>query len=151
MSEVTIVQHVNAPRERVFAVSTDLPRAVERIDAITKLEILTDGPVGRGTRFRETRVMFGKEATEEMEITSFDPPVSYAFDAHSHGCHYHTSFRLIETEGGQTDLEMTFNARPLTFGAKIMTFLTTPMLKGMIRRECGKDLANIAAVAESDH
>jgi hypothetical protein len=58
-------------------VFTDLDGAAERVDGIQKLEKLTDGPVGLGTRFRETRRMFRKEAAEEMEFTAFEPGRSY--------------------------------------------------------------------------
>jgi len=47
------------PRRRTrfsrFAYATDLRNAPGRIKAITKLDVLTDGEVRLGTRFRETR------------------------------------------------------------------------------------------------
>ena len=70
---------VTRPVEDVFAVFTDLHRAAERIRGIERLEVLTDGPVGKGTRFRETRIMFRREATEEHRVRrpiSPKPPAS---------------------------------------------------------------------------
>ena len=92
MSTHTVSTHVSAPPVRVFAVYTDLEEAVERIPDITALEMLSEGPFGQGTRWRETGIMFKKEATEEMWVTHFDPPRSYDVEAESHGLNYSTHF-----------------------------------------------------------
>ena len=97
MGMITVVKIIDAPLDRVFEVFTDLPGTPGRISAITKLEVLTDGPIGVGTRWRETRVMFGREATETMEITAIDPPRSYSAAANSCGCHYETMFASSRT------------------------------------------------------
>ena len=65
MSVLTVETHVAAPQERVFNVYTQLDRLAGRIPTITAVEVLTDGPFGEGTRWRETRVVMKKEATEE--------------------------------------------------------------------------------------
>jgi len=72
-------KYIEAPREVVFDAALDLHSAAENIGAITKMEVLTDGPIGLGTRFRETRVMFRKEATELMEITVFERPARFVY------------------------------------------------------------------------
>ncbi len=66
MSTITTSVLVLAPVDRTFEAFCELDKAVERIPGITALEVLTDGPFGEGTRWRETRLMFKKEATEEM-------------------------------------------------------------------------------------
>ena len=91
---VSIKKHIVAPTERVFQRASDFAKAADVMSAIERIEMLTDGPVGIGTRFRETRIMFKREATEEMEVTAFDPPHSYALGAESHGCRYHSEFRF---------------------------------------------------------
>ena len=64
MADITVSTHVYAPLERVFEVYTQIDKAAERIPGITDLEVLSEGPFGEGTRWRETRVMFKKKATE---------------------------------------------------------------------------------------
>ena len=54
---VTVIQRVEAPVEKTFAVYSDVTNAAGRIKGIRKIELLTPGPVGVGTKFRETRVM----------------------------------------------------------------------------------------------
>ncbi len=147
MTAVTIHRQVAAPREQVFAVAIDFANAASFIQAIDKIEMLTEGPVGVGTRFRETRVVFGRPATEEMTLTGFDPPRSYTLGAESHGAHYETVFTFTE-KGCGTEIEMRFGVTPLSFMAKVMGLLMRPMMKKMLAM-CAKDLEDIARAAES--
>jgi len=148
MTGLELRRHVAAPPEKVFAIASDFARAPETIRGIAKLELLTDGPVGVGTRFRETRVFFKREAVEEMEVTAFDPPRGYSLGAESHGCRYLTEYRF-EPSGDGTDVVFTFSATPLTTVAKVMCFLMKPMAKMMLK-ECAKDMDDIARAAESE-
>ena len=74
---------VNAPCEQVFDVFADFKNAPARVDGIEKVEMVTGDDVGVGTKFRETRVMFGRESTEEMEVTEFEPGKKYTVEANS--------------------------------------------------------------------
>ncbi|MEX1023606.1 MAG: SRPBCC family protein [Planctomycetota bacterium] len=144
---ILIERTIAAPPEAVFAVSTDVPSWPEIVPAIDKTELLTPGPVGLGTRFRETRTMFGREATEEMEFLEFEPSTRYVLGAMSHGCRYRTTFRLTPVEGG-TRLSMEFGAEPLTFFAKVMSVAMAPMRK-KIGEMCGRDLDAMKAHLEA--
>lgn len=146
--KIACSEHVDAPVERVFAVASDIERAPEVISAITKMDMLTPGPVGVGTRFRETRIMFGKEATEVMEFTVFDPPRSYTLVADSHGCHYVSTFRFTPEAGGtRVDFEFTGDAH--SFGAKVMSAVMGPLMKGTMRKMLAKDLRELKRSAEA--
>ena len=119
MQQITASKHFSAPLETVWQVMADLESAAERVQAIVKLEVLTDGPVGLGTRFRETRIMFKKEATEEMEITVWNPPNSYTTEADGCGCHY-TTVITCEADGDGTKVTTSMSIVPLTTFGKIM-------------------------------
>lgn len=140
--------HVNAPPERVFAEASDLRGAERRVRAIKRLEVLTDGPIGVGTRFRETREMFGREATEEMEITAFSPGESYAVAAESHGCRYR-SVVTVAPEGEGSRLSITFAGEPQTLGAKILAALTAPLMRKQCEKAFVQDLEDIRRAAEA--
>jgi hypothetical protein len=146
--ECKINRYVNAPVETVFRCATDLQNAPKRISGIVKLEVLTGGPVRQGTRFRETRIMFKREATEEMEITAFDPPRSYAVDCESCGCRCRTEFKF-SASGSGTEMSVTFTWQPLTFFAKMMSFMTKPMLKACIKA-FEKDMDELKASIERE-
>lgn len=148
MPRITVSRHIQAPPATVFHYAADLRNAAGRIKNIRKLEVLTDGPVRKGTRFRETRVMFGREATEEMEILEFDPPKRYDVGCESCGCRYHSTL-LFRPSGGATEVEFTFDAQPLTLFAKIMSVLMAPMCKKMMN-ECAKDIDDLRAAIETE-
>lgn len=138
----------NAPQQRVWEVITDFENAAERVQAIKKLEILTPGVVGKGMRFRETRIMFKKEATEEMEISEWVPPKRYVTEAESCGCHYRCTFACT-SEGSGTRVEVTMEAKPLSLPAKIMSAIMTNLMAGSIRKAFEKDLNDLKRVAEA--
>ncbi|MCH8822853.1 MAG: SRPBCC family protein [Planctomycetes bacterium] len=144
----TATKHFKAPPEIVWEVMSDLENAADRIDAIVKLEILTEGPVGQGTRFKETRIMFKKEATETMEITSWNPPNSYTTEADGCGCHY-TSVITCEKDGDGTLVTMSFEAEAMSAFGKIMSALTGWMMKSVCAKAFDKDLENLKNFVES--
>jgi uncharacterized protein YndB with AHSA1/START domain len=73
-----IEQTIAAPPARVFAAFTDLDSMGAWMDGFVKNERLTPGAVGKGAQFRQTRKMFGREASEVFEVTEFDPPRAFA-------------------------------------------------------------------------
>ncbi|MEM7587328.1 MAG: SRPBCC family protein [Acidobacteriota bacterium] len=150
MATVTLNQQINAPIDAVFARATDFANAASVIGGIQKVDMLTQGEVGPGTRFRETRVMFGREATEEMTVERFEPPNLYTLSAASHGSEYLTSFQLTERDGS-THVEMTFQATPKSLFAKLMNGLLGKMMVKTIVTECSKDLDDLRTAVERDH
>ena len=132
--------------DEVFQLAADFPNAAQFISGITKVELLTDGPIGVGTVFKETRKMFGKEAAEEMTVTVYDPPKRYALECESCGCHYHTEF-LFTSENQGTDVTVTFEATSLNWFARLTSILFRPMMK-MCMKAVEKDLDDLEAALE---
>ena len=147
MPSLTIERTVNAPAAQAFRHFSDLANAPATMPAIKKLEILTPGPVGKGTRFRETRIMFGKEATETMEITAFDPPRSYTVEGDSCGSHYSTTFTFAPAGSAATRVGMHFTCRAQTLGAKLMAPVSFLMM-GVMRKALEGDMDAMKAAAE---
>lgn len=128
---------VNAPLANVFQIYSDIGNAAERIDGIENIEILTDEPIGKGTRFRETRIMFGRSSTEEMEITEFEPNKKYTVEAFSCGAHFQTIFRF-QPNGDATNVEVELNTRNISWFAKLMSplgFLMAGSMKKMFESD----------------
>ena len=150
MSETATVfttsMHIGASPEAVFALATDFGRAAEVIRAIENVEMLTEGPVGLGTRFRETRTVLGHATTQEMEVTAFDSPSLYALGCESHGARYVTEVRLASNSTG-TDVELRFEARPMSFMAKAMAEMLRPMLDS-VAGVLENDLEDLKAALE---
>ncbi|QDS99394.1 SRPBCC family protein [Adhaeretor mobilis] len=146
MSTLTVTKHINAPPEVVFDLMTDIPHHAENISAIERIEMLTDGPVGVGTRFRETRIMFGKETTEEMEVTGFQTPKRFTLESDSCGCHYTVLHELTPEKAG-TLVKMEFHMQPKTFFAKLFSPLGK-LMEGKIRSLLDTDLEELKERAE---
>jgi len=138
MPSVTVSRTFNAPLARVFEVFTDIEHAAGRIPAITKIEPLTDQPFGVGYRWRETRLMMKREATETMTISEFEPNKRYIATADSCGCHYESEFRFTAEGAGRTRVDMMFTGRPVSFMAKVMSpmfFFMTGMLRKCLEQD----------------
>ena len=140
---------INGTREDVWKVITDIEYSVNTINGIEKIEVLekpADGIVG--LKWRETRTMFGRTATEVMWITDAVENKSYKTRAESHGAVYITTFDLSE-EDEKVHLTMNFKGVPQTFGAKIMAALTSGMIKKSTEEALMNDLMDIKAKVES--
>jgi len=148
MPSITVHQDIAAPVEDVFAHCIDLERLPDRVRGIDRIEVLTEGPVGDGTSFRETRTMFGREATEVMTFSEFDPPNGYVLLASSHGSEYRTTHRFEPIEGG-TRVTMHFEARPVSLGAKLMSPMFA-MMKGKLEACLLDDLRDLKTNLETD-
>jgi hypothetical protein len=145
--QFVLTKQVAAPPSAVFAVFADLEHAPGRVQAIIKLEIVTPGPVGVGTRFRETRKMFGKDCTEEMQITAFDPERSYEVLCQSCGAEYRTVFRFTPNVAG-TRVDVEFGTRALSFFAKVMKPMGF-LMKGMMKKCIDQDLEDLKKAIET--
>jgi uncharacterized membrane protein len=146
MAGFTLTKHVRAPVERVFDVFTDLHHAAERVNGIEAIEVLTEGPIGAGTRWRETRIMFGKAASEEMWISEFDPPRRYSVECDSCGARYVTHFRFTPEENGtRVEQEFTWSATSLLawLMSPIARLMAKPMMQAM-----DQDLDDLKRAAE---
>ena len=123
----------------------DFENAAEHVPAIKSVEILSDVRSGVGTRFRETRVIFGKEASEVMEVTSFEPGRSYVVEAASCGQEYVTECR-VEPDGTGCRAITTMHATPTTLTAKIVAPICGVIFGGMMKKALRGDLEAVGAV-----
>lgn len=144
MKPLICTHRSSASPDRIWALASDFGNAAGRIKAITKVEILTSGPVGSGTRFREWR---GRQVAD-MEIAAWSPPRSYTLRGYAMGTEFTSDIRCVP-DGSGTRLEMEVHVRPQTFGAKLLSPLISLMSK-MLVKSCAKDLEDIATAAESD-
>jgi carbon monoxide dehydrogenase subunit G len=146
----TLSQHVNASREKVWTVISDIPGSARTLSGVRAIQMLSEGPYGEGTRWKETRSMMGRQETVEMHVSQSDPPRSTTVRARQGGTDYTTRITLEERDGG-TGLTLFFGAEVLkpTFLSKIMMAAFGKIGMSVTRKSLAKDLAEIAAKAES--
>ncbi|MCH2140927.1 MAG: SRPBCC family protein [Phycisphaerales bacterium] len=142
--EVTVSRHINASQQRVWEVITDIAHSDEWISGITNIELLTGNQQGVGMRWKETRVMFGRESTEELEITAFEPPLFYIVEAESCGSHFTTELRCNPIDEETTELVIKVLTEPTTMLGRLMKPLVKLAMKS-IRKTLHQDLDDIAA------
>lgn len=148
MARFIISKRIEAPLARVFAVFTELERATERIAGITRIEVLTPGPFRVGTRWRETRVMFGKDATETLEVSALTSDESYTVRALSCGAEYVSEFRF-EPDGLATLVEVELRCRPVKWWCYLLWPLGR-LMQGTLKKCIDQDLGDMKQAIEAE-
>lgn len=97
MTRMTVHRTINAPIEVVFKTVAEIENFSKAVPHITKIEFLTECKKGPGTKFRETRLMKGKEATTELEVTEHVENERVRLVAGSHGTVWDTVKVYCET------------------------------------------------------
>jgi uncharacterized membrane protein len=139
---------IAAPIEDCFKVFSDLENLAEHVSAINQVELLTPGPIGVGTRFKETRTMFGKEASEVMEVTQFSPSEHLREEARSGGMHYVSDWHFSEREG-KTRVEITFTGKPTSILARVLSPLFS-LMAGSMKKAFLTDMGELKTVLEKN-
>lgn len=138
---------ITAPADKVFAAVADIEQFSRAVENIERVEFVSDIRTGPGTRFRETRLMRGREATVELEITEFAAPERIRFLSEAGGVQWDTVFTVAAARGGNTRLTMVMEATPLTFPARLMV----PLTKGMVRKAIAADMDAVKAYCEQPY
>ena len=136
-------ERIDRPREEVFDFFIDFDRASEWAPEITRVDMLTEGPLRVGARYREMRWTSKGESRIDMEITAFDPPGRYsaAFDAGG----YQATFNYFFTpDGDGTRVEMACVVRPEGAVRKLMS----PLVTWLLRRQDKLKLRNLKRAVE---
>lgn len=143
MAPITVTRYIEAPSEDVFTTIADVRNFAKAVPDILKIEMLSDTTDGVGTRFRETRMMRGKEATTELEVTEYDENERIRFVADEGGTIWDSVFTVTPERGG-TELELSMDARP----HKLLARLITPLIKPMLTKAVAKDLDAVKIYCE---
>lgn len=148
--EIRLERQVAATPDQVWAVLTDLDSAAQTLSGVSRVERVAGAGYEVGTRWRETRKMFGKEATEEMWVAEIDAPRRTVVKAHSSSTDYTTTF-TVAPAGAGTELTMTFSAE--VGSSSLVTKVMMAVFGGIGMKATTKamatDLDDIAARAEA--
>ena len=147
--ELTVKRVIRASEDAVWAVLTDVAHASETLRGVSLVEVLEGPDYAVGTRWRETRRIFGKEETQTMEVAACDPPRRTTVTSRSAGVDYRSVFTLEPVEAG--------TLVTICFGAShpdpnLLQRLTATLFghvgAAVTTRLLNQDLADIAARAE---
>lgn len=146
MGSMSLSINIDATPAAVFAAVSDVENSPARIEWYENVEMLTDGPVRVGTKWRETRRMNNKQSVEEWEITAFESPHSFSAYCDSRGYDVAWTTR-VESDGDGSKLTWDMTTKPRTFIGKLMTPLEW-LMSGMMKSIVRKDLESTKAYIE---
>ena len=147
--KIQVAIDIRSDPRKVWKAITDINAWQSMIQGIEKIELLNQPKEGLvGLKWKETRTLFGKSATEIMWITAVKSNKSYTVNAESHGAHYVTETSIEQMTDG-CRLIQEFQSIPQTLGAKITTFLFGAMLRKNIIKSFESDLVDIKTAIES--
>src|SRR3954447_14692795 len=102
MSTVAVTRLIEAPVVSVWRVVTDLPGRREWLSTVTRVEMLTSGPFGAGTVWRETRTMAdGAEITEEFRVEECAIPDRFVVTSPGIGADYRMTYTFVPVIAGR--------------------------------------------------
>lgn len=147
MARTEVTRMIEAPASMVFDTVAHIERYSKAVPHITEVEFLTEQREGVGTRFAETRVMRGRQATTTLEVTEYVEHERIRLVSDEGGTIWDTVFTVTSVDQAeQAELKMVMDARPYTFVAKIVN----PLTKGIIRRAIEGDMDSVKAYCEAN-
>ena len=143
MDRMELTRTIAAPIDRVFNAVADISQFSKALPHIVKVEFLSAQKSGLGARFRETRLMKGKEYENELEVTEYVANQRVRLVADTHGTVWDTLF-TVKSAGDKTVLTMTMDTRSKKVISALMVFL----ISGMVKKAIAKDLELVKAYCE---
>ncbi len=144
MSRTTVRKTINAPVDFVFRTVAEIDNYSKAIPHIVNVEFLSDVRNGVGSRFRETRLMMGREASTILEVTEYVDNERVRLVSDEGGTIWDSVFAVRPVDGG-TELTLVMDAAPYTFKSRIIT----PIMKFVIRMGLVKDMDAVKEYCES--
>jgi uncharacterized membrane protein len=140
--EINLTIEIAAPRSTVWAYASDIARQPEWMHEMKRVEMLTPPPVQPGSRGRATVRIFGISTTDDVVITQFDPPSTFAI-RHEGKFVGEGLLRFTEVDPTHTRIDWMEYLRPPLF-ANIGGFVQRPILGGIFR----SDLRHLKRILE---
>jgi hypothetical protein len=128
MSEFQDQVIVDVPIQEAFQYASTLENAPLFMKNVKKIEKLTEGPVGVGTRYRETREIRGREASAVIEFIEYVPNAKYSVKSEMKGMEtiYHYSFT---SSGSQTNIHFECEIIAHKFSMKLIKPIFVKIMK----------------------
>ena len=142
MAGFTATEWIAAPPETVFVLMHDVNHFPAVLTNVVRAEKLTPGPVGLGTRFLETRKINGREASAEIEVTTYEPSRRYSATSAQSGITATYHYTLTpEKNGTRVNLQAEATARGLKK-------LLLPIIVNFMKKEDATHLQKLKTVVE---
>ena len=135
--------HINKPASEVFAFMVDFANNAKWQEGLISSEKSSDGPMGVGSKGKIVQKFMGKEMTNEIAVTAFEPgrrfsaksisgPVQFELDA------------TFEEMGGGTHLTASMKAEVAGFFK-----MAEGLLKGELEKNTDRNFARLKEILEA--
>jgi len=146
MAEIQVEQRFDCSVTAAWDLLTEVARYPERVGSYERVEFQGSQREGPGTRWRQTRTVFGRSHSQEIEVVACGAPRTFAHQAREAGALYETRYELAVVDGA-TRVVMTFSVRATNpIAGLFVKTIGRRMLRGT-GEAMAKDLADLAAVA----
>ena len=143
MAGFSMREWISRPPQAVFDFITTPDNASKVVPSVKGAVMLTDGPICVGARYRETRLMRGKEEHAELEVVAYEPNQKYAVKNLTEGIE--TVYRYeFQPEANGTRVELVCEIR--ASGARK---LMIPLVVAVLKKEDGDHLQRLKNVLET--
>ncbi|MYL36736.1 SRPBCC family protein [Halobacillus litoralis] len=144
MSFMTQSVVIERPVEEVFKAAVDFSNSPQIMEAVVAVELLSEGPVREGYKFKETREIRGRKVSAVIEVTAIEENRSYSVKSVQSGLdlRYHYQF-----EQAPEGTKVVFQGELFTQGLR--NALTRPLIKQIIKKEDQNHLQHLKKFIES--
>ena len=136
MATFTNTVTIQKPAEEVFAFLADFENIPMWNHAIEETSKMSAGPVGIGTRYRQTRSVPSR-STEDFEVTVFESASRLAIHGQI-GPFQATVSYVLEAKTGVTTLVNSVELHPSQAVPKLLAPLATPRIKAAVAQNLGQ-------------
>ncbi|RKQ29963.1 SRPBCC family protein [Oceanobacillus halophilus] len=142
---------IHVPKQKAFYSLLDLNAAEQWMQGLVRMERLDEGPIKEGSEWKETRKMFGKEASEHFEVVELKEGDKIVLRCDGtkgttgKGEYIYTYF--ITSSGDYSEVTLDGEIRGLTGLTKIFG----KMMAGTFKKACAKDLDALKAYLEKQN
>ena len=127
--KISVSESIDVPLTEVFGlVSNPLLMSKAFPDSVKKMEVLSEHQLGVGARFRETRLLHGREDVVEIETVEYVENEKVLSVAETGGSLWYTGF-AVAPAGIGTVLTVSMEAKASSLVARIANFFMKPWLK----------------------
>ncbi len=128
--------------EKVFSYLTDIDK-IQMWSPVENMKLITPGSVGVGSQFSQTVSILGKSFETITEVTTNNPPTSYAIKATSGPMPFEQRFTLTPTTEG-TQLDTVIEGEP---GGLLK--LAGPVVASAVNKQLNDQLNKLKQLLES--
>ncbi len=135
--DVVVERRIPSPRSEVAAYATDPVNDPDWISGITEARLLTEPPVGEGTRVARVAKFLGKRIDYILEVTEYVPEARLAMRSIESPFPMRVTYEF-DRANGHTLARIRVAGEPGRFYS-----VAGPLVRAMVKRNLRRDLRNL--------